>query len=143
VTKSSATTQPNPPVFPPGRYGRRRAPHRNRRWAVWLAGFLVAAAGFLVATRLYVQYGDPAYDAQAVRFTDVTDSQVVITFRVNVPRGRSAICVVRALAADGREVGQAGVPVPEGRQSRTEVTYRLVTTARPTRAQVVRCRPGG
>jgi hypothetical protein len=141
VTETHATTGTGAPVFPPGRYGRRRAPHRRRPWLVALLLVVVVAAGAALAVRLYRQYGDPAYDGQVVRYTDITDTQVVIEFRVTVPAGGEAICVVRARSRDGAEVGKAEVRVdaPPG-ESHPVTTYRLATTARPINGEVVRCR---
>jgi hypothetical protein len=140
VTETHATTGRDAPVFPPGRYGRRRAPHRRRPWLVALLLVLVVAAGAALAVRLYGQYG-PAYDGQVLRYTGITDTQVVIEFRVTVPAGGEAICVIRARSRDGAEVGKAEVRVdaPPG-ESRPVTTYRLATTARPINGEVVRCR---
>src|SRR4051794_8102499 len=59
VSETRATT----PVFPPGRYGRRRD-GRRRLLVPTLLAVLLGIAAVLVAVRLYGQYGDPAYDAQ-------------------------------------------------------------------------------
>jgi hypothetical protein len=105
-----------------------------------LAGVVIIAA-LAVAVRLYRVYGDPMYRAQVVRFTDITDSQVVIDFRVTVPSGGSAVCLVRARSRDGAEVGHAEVKVtaPPG-QERAQTSYRLATSARPIIGEVIRCR---
>ena len=42
----------------------------------------------LIAMRLYQMYGNPHYDATVVTYTEVTDSQIVVTFRVTIPPGR-------------------------------------------------------
>jgi hypothetical protein len=103
-----------------------------------LVGVLVAILALTVA--LYLRFGDPAYRAQVVSYTDVTDEQIVIKFRVRLPDGEGAVCAVRARSRDGAVVGRADVPVPAGR---TEVTYRLATTARPFVGEVTRCRADG
>jgi hypothetical protein len=141
VTETHATTGPGAPVFPPGRYGRRRESRRRRPWLVALLLAVVVAAGALLAVRLYQQYGDPTYDGQVVRYGDITDTQVMIEFRVTVPAGGEAICVVRARSRDGAEVGKAEVRVdaPPG-QTRPLTRYLLATTARPVNGEVVRCR---
>jgi hypothetical protein len=138
VTETHATTTGGAAVFPPGRYGRRRAPRRHGRLVG--AVFLVAivAATLTLAVTLYGRYGDPAYDPTVLRFSEITDSQVVITFRVSAPEGRASVCAVRARARDGSVVGRAEVPVPAGQP---QVTYRLATSARPVTGEVVRCRP--
>lgn len=140
MTETHATTGTGEPVFPPGRYGRRREP-RRRPWLVALLLAVVIAVGAVLAVRLYRQYGDPTYDAQVLRYTDITDTQVLIEFRVIVPAGGEAICVVRARSRDGAEVGKAEVLVDAAPgETRPVVAYRLVTTARPINGEVVRCR---
>jgi len=141
VTETHATTGTGAPVFPPGRYGRRREPRRRRPWLVALLVAVVVAIGAALSVRLYQQYGDPAYDAQVLSYTDITDSQVMIEFRVTVPAGGEAICVVRARSRDGAEVGKVEVRVdaPPG-ETRPVTRYLLATTARPINGEVVRCR---
>lgn len=105
-----------------------------------LAGLVIIAA-VAVAVRLYRAYGDPMYRAQVTRFTDITDSQVVIEFRVTVPSGGSANCLVRARSRDGAEVGHADVRVAAAPgQERAQTSYRVATSARPITGEVVRCR---
>ena len=136
MTETHATA----PVFPPGRYGRRRATGR-RRWLPAVLATLVALAGLAIAVRLYQQYGDPLYDAHVVRYTDVTDTQVVVEFQVTVPAGGSAVCVLRARDRAGAEVAREEVRVtaqPGERHPR--VVHRLATTGRPVTGEVVRGR---
>jgi hypothetical protein len=119
VTETHATLEPNAPVFPPGRYGRRRAPRRRRPV---LAALLVIA---VVAT-----------------LTAVSVDQVVVDFRVNLPDGASTVCVLRARDHAGAEVAREEVPVTAARgQRHVTVRHRLVTSARPFIGEVVRCRP--
>ncbi|MCI4064345.1 DUF4307 domain-containing protein [Micromonospora sp. R77] len=142
MTETHATVPPGAPVFPPGRYGRRREPGRRRPALLVLVVAVVLALLGLMAARLYDQYGDPTYDGQVITYTDVTDSQVVIDFRVRVPAGGSATCLLRARSHDGVEVGHEEVTVtarPGERQVTT--THRLATTARPFIGEVLRCRP--
>ena len=104
-------------MFPPGRYGRRREPRRRRPW---LVAALVAAAllvGAVAIMPLYRKYGDPTYDAQVISYTGITDTRIDVTFRVTVPAGGSAICVVRARSRDGAEVGHADVRCRRGARS--------------------------
>jgi hypothetical protein len=144
VTETHATIPPGAPVFPPGRYGRRREPGRRRPLlAALLAAVLLATLG-LIAAKLYQQYGDPRYDAQVITYTEITDSQVVIDFRVTVPAGGSTTCVLRARASDGAEVGHEEVTVTaQPGERRIDARHRLATSARPFIGEVVRCRPAG
>ncbi|WP_406046388.1 DUF4307 domain-containing protein [Micromonospora sp. NBC_00898] len=142
MTETHATIAPGAPVFPPGRYGRRREPGRRRPLVPLLLAVVLLATLGLVAAKLYRQYGDPRYDAQVTTYTEITDSQVVVDFRVTVPTGGSATCVLRARAADGAEVGREEVTVtarPGERQ--VDARHRLATSARPFIGEVLRCRP--
>ncbi|WP_431973224.1 DUF4307 domain-containing protein [Micromonospora haikouensis] len=142
MTETHATITPGAPVFPPGRYGRRREPGRRRPALVaLLATALVAALG-LAAFSMYGKYGDPTYDAQVITYTDITDSQVVVDFRVTVPAGGSATCVLRARSHEGAEVAREEVTVAaRPGESQAAARHRLATTARPFIGEVVRCRP--
>ncbi|MGK5520923.1 DUF4307 domain-containing protein [Micromonospora sp. URMC 107] len=144
MTETHATLPPGAPAFPPGRYGRRREPGRRRPLLTALLVVALVAVMTLVAVRLYRQYGDPNYDAKVITYTGITDSQVLVDFRVTVPEGRSAVCLLRARNRDGAEVGREEVTVtarPGQRQVTTQ--HRLATTARPFIGEVVRCRPPG
>ncbi|GIJ77969.1 protein of unknown function [Micromonospora phaseoli] len=142
MTETHATLQPNAPVFPPGRYGRRRTPGRRRPVSTALLVLAVVAMLSVVSVRLYQQYGDPAYDAQVISYGDITDSQVVVDFRVNLPDGGSAVCVLRARDHAGAEVAREEVPVTgTAGQRHVTVQHRLATSARPFIGEVVRCRP--
>jgi Domain of unknown function (DUF4307) len=141
VTKTNAITPDTAPVFPPGRYGRRRAPRRARRWVPAVVAVITVVAGLALTLRLHQQYGEGAYDAELVRYTDVTDGQVVVHFRVNLPAGKSATCTVRARNRAGVEVGRAPVRVPASPQRRPLVTYRLATSERPVSGEIQGCGP--
>ncbi|MEE6257586.1 DUF4307 domain-containing protein [Plantactinospora sonchi] len=138
------TTSPTvAPVFPPGRYGHRRAARRRRPWVAALLVVVLLGVMVAVSFRLYRQYGDPNYDAQVITYTQITESQVMIDFRVTVPEGGTAICVLRARAKTGVEVGREEVRVAAAPGERHLTTrHLLATTARPIIGEVLRCRPG-
>ena len=142
MTETHATPPPGSPVFPPGRYGRRRAARPRRRWQVALLAAAAVALSCLIAVSLYQKYGNPDYDPQVVTYTDTTDTQIVITFRVAVPAGGSADCLLRARARDGAEVGRADVRV-RARAGETSVTssHRVATSRRAFVGEALRCRP--
>ena len=128
---------PARPVRPPPR----TADAAAQSSALLLAVVLLAALG-LVAAGSTASTAIPGYDAQVITYTEITDSQVVVDFRVTVPAGGSAACVLRARAADGAEVGREEVTVtarPGERQ--VDARHRLATTARPFIGEVLRCRP--
>ena len=133
------------PVFPPGRYGRRRDPawQRRRRWLMYLAAGLVIVAGVAIAVKLYRQYAQPPYDVTVVSVRDITDHGVTVVFDVSTPAGQGAACTVRGHTRDGELVGEAQVDVPPGDAGQTSVrvTYSLVTTKRPVTGEVPGCGP--
>ncbi|WP_410810192.1 DUF4307 domain-containing protein [Micromonospora sp. 067-2] len=144
MTETHATISPGAPVFPPGRYGRRRAGGNRRRHILMaaLALLVLVAALTAISVRLYHQYGDPAYDAQVITYTDITDNQVLVDFRVTLPPGGSAVCVLRARDRAGAEVAREQVTVTAGPGDRHVTTrHRLTTTARPFIGEVLRCQP--
>jgi hypothetical protein len=129
-------------VFPPGRYGRRREPRQRRPWLVATLAVVTLVIGGLVAFRLYKNYGDPAYDAQVVTYHDISDAGLTLVFRVSIPEGGQAACVLRARSRDGAEVGHQEVVVrDQPGDGTTAVTQRLVTTAKPFVGEVLRCLP--
>ena len=136
MTETHATS----PVFPPGRYGRRRDPDRQRR-PLWILAIVTAVVTLAVGWTYYRQYGDSSYDATVTRYTDITDTGVRIDFTVRVPEGGAAICVLRARSYDGAEVGRIeyAVPAVAGSSSLTATTV-VPTTARPHIGEVVSCR---
>ena len=139
MSETSATA----PVFPPGRYGRRRD-GRRRLGVPILFGVLVLVASVVFAVRLYDRYGDPDYQARIIGWTEVSATGMTIDFTVRVPAGGSAECVLRARSYDGAEVGRRTVTVtaPAGGGT-VEARERVTTTALPSHGDVVRCRPAG
>ncbi len=128
------------PVFPPGRYGRRRDAHR-RPWALIALAVAVAAGALAFGWSMYTRYGDPTYDATVIRYTDITDAGVRVDFTVRVPPGGAARCALRARSHDGAEVGRTEVAVPGMPGARQLTASQVVTTtARPFIGEVVRCR---
>ena len=140
MSETSATH----PVFPPGRYGRRRD-GRRRLGVPIVFGLIVLAASVLVPLRLYERYGDPSYDPRIVGWAEVTETGMTIDFTVRVPAGGAAECVLRARSYDGAEVGRRTVTVtsPAGATTTVEAKERVTTTARASHGDVVRCRPAG
>jgi hypothetical protein len=137
VSETRATT----PVFPPGRYGRRR--DGRRHWGLpILFGVLVVAASLVLAVKLYGQYGDPDYDPRIVGWTEVTPAGMTIEFTVRVPAGGTATCVLRARSYDGAEVGRRTVTLAAAPGATSiEGRERVATTARASHGDVLRCGP--
>ncbi|MFJ6195249.1 DUF4307 domain-containing protein [Micromonospora sp. NPDC092111] len=144
MTETHATIPSGAPVFPPGRYGRRREPGSRRPFLLWLLVAALVAGLVLAATQLYQRYGDPEYDAEVITYTGISDTGVQVDFRVTVPEGGSAVCLVRARSHDGTEVGHDEVTVTAAAGQRHVTTrHRITTTERPFIGEVLRCRPVG
>ena len=139
MTETHATT----PVFPPGRYGRRRDGKRHVLVPAILVTALIVASALLMV-KLYRQYGDPTYDAQVIRYTGITDTQVTVDFHVTVPPGGSATCLLRARAYDGTDVGRRTVTVrASGTDRQITASEQVPTTAKAFIGEVLRCGPAG
>ena len=136
-------TRTTTPVFPPGRYGRRRSGRRRAILpAVVLA--LVIAGSVAISVRLYQQYGQTDYQAQIVGWADPADDRLVIEFTVRVPAGRPASCVLRARDYNGNELGRRTVIVrPAGNATTIHAEEPVSTTARASVGDVLGCRPTG
>jgi Domain of unknown function (DUF4307) len=139
VTQTSAVpggaTPGAGPVFPPGRYGRRREPKR-RRWVLPLVLVAVVSVTALLALKLFTQYGSPQYSPTVLSLTNVTKTSITVKFRVQ-KASPAAVCTVDAEARDGSVLGTANVPVPAGTD--VTVSYTITTTDRPYIAEVPSC----
>jgi len=139
VSETRATT----PVFPPGRYGRRRDGRRRLLTPIVL-GVLITIVVALLTVRLYGQYGGTDYDAQIVGWSDVTETHITIEFTVRVPAGGSATCGLRARSYDGTEVGRRTVTVTaKGTERAIDASEAVATTGRAAVGEVLRCAAAG
>ena len=142
MTETPATTPPARPIFPPGRYGRRREPRRTPRWVTAVIAVALAGLTGLAGVTLFKAYGERDYSASVTAFADVTDTQVVVTFTIRLPVEGTAKCVVRARDETGVEAGREEIIVKAGPDpARTVVSHRLVTRTRPVTGEVQGCRP--
>ncbi len=123
------------PVFPPGRYGRRRGPRRVARW-VPVVGLVLLLAGTLWLTeRLYRQYGDP-YQPHVTGLEQLTDSSVTVVWTVQKPDTKRVTCRLKASNASGLEVGYTEV----GIQGPGTLHTKIATSARASTVDVLGCR---
>lgn len=143
TTRTRDTGAGEAPVFPPGRYGRRRDPRRARRRALPLLVVVGAVIGLVAAVALYQQYRPAEYQGQLVAFDVRSASQAQFRLQVSKPAGKPAECSVQALAYDHSAVGQTDVKVPPGSPDSTSVTVTasLRTSARAYTGEVQGCGP--
>ena len=142
MTETPATTPLARPVFPPGRYGRRREPKRTPRWVGATIAAVLAGLTVLIGVTLFKAYGERDYSASVTAFEDITDTQVVVTFTIRLPAGGTAKCVVRARDRTGVEAGREEITVKAGpAPDKTVISHRLVTRTRPITGEVQGCRP--
>lgn len=137
MTETHATASSGAPIFPPGRYGRRREPRQRRPVLLALVALVALAAVVGITVKLFQQYGNPQAAATVTRFYDITDTGISVDFVVNKGDDELATCLVRARDKGGDEVGAANVEAGEGEA--VTVTYRLATKGRPVTVEVVRC----
>jgi hypothetical protein len=137
-------TRTTNPVFPPGRYGRRRDGRRRPIVPIVVLA-LVVAASVLLSVKLYQRFGQTDYQAQIVGWQPTTDTTMTIKFTVKVPAGKSAECVLRARDYGGNEVGRRTVVVKPADASATaiEADEPVTTTKRGSVGDVVGCQPAG
>lgn len=142
TTRTRDTGAGEAPVFPPGRYGRRRDPRRARRRALPLA-VVGAVLGLVIAVALYQQYRPAEYQGQLLSFDVRSASQAQFRLQVTKPAGQPAECSVQALAYDHSAVGQTDVRIPPGSSDSTSVTVTasLRTSARAYTGEVQGCGP--
>jgi hypothetical protein len=132
------TQTPTAPVFPPGRYGRRREPRRTPRWIPVTLLVAIVLAALYLAVSLYGRYGQSPYEATVNSFGEITDSSITVTFAVHKSGGGPATCRVQAKDRSAAEVGYAEVAVPAGKD--VSVRYKLHTSRRPFAVDVLSCR---
>src|SRR5262249_57777089 len=99
----------------------------------------VVAAGLGLAYLGYRNLGDPAIRGQVLTWTAPQTGQVSVRFAVQRDHpDRPAVCVLRARARDGAEVGRVEVPVPPG-PADIAVTAELPVGRQPVVTEVLSC----
>jgi hypothetical protein len=134
-------TRTTEPVFPPGRYGRRRSGRRFPAVPVIVLAVVIAAS-VLLTVKLYQRFGQTEYQGQIVGWQDPTDKVLVIKFTVSVPAGGSAECVLRARDFGGNEVGRRTVTLRAAAgATKIDAEESVPTTGRASVGDVLRCQP--
>ncbi|GAA4597787.1 hypothetical protein BJY16_002475 [Actinoplanes octamycinicus] len=140
MSETRATT----PVFPPGRYGRRRDGRRRRPLALIVAAVVFGVGALGLTWAYYQKFGQTNYSPEIIGWNEPADTAMVIKFRVRVPAGETASCVLRARDYQGYELGTrtVTVPAPDG-GGEVVVAETVPTTARASVGDVMSCRPAG
>lgn len=125
------------PLFPAGRYGRRREARRRPGVVPVALAIITAAAVLMVTYRLYTQYGANPYQPGQIRYDQVTDSRVTVTFEVSKPADGTAVCRLQAKDRSGAETGYAEVSVGTG--ARVSTTYAMATGTRAVLVTILGC----
>ncbi|WP_246607319.1 DUF4307 domain-containing protein [Paractinoplanes toevensis] len=134
-------THTTTPVFPPGRYGRRRDGRRKLAGPI-IALALVVAVSVLISIKLYQRYGETDYQPQIVGWAEPSDTVMTIKFTVRVPAGGATECVLRARDYGGNEIGRRTVVVRAAAGETTiEAEEAVTTTERGSVGDVVGCHP--
>ena len=127
---------------PNGHRGRRTgAARRGSRFGYAVLAVVVGAVVLAVLVAGFQRTRNSVH-SRLVAFEVRPPASVMVTFEVVKPAGRAAVCLVRARAPDGAEVGRAEVPVPartDGRRTST-VTSDLRTTRTATTGEIYGCR---
>jgi hypothetical protein len=131
-------TVPGAPVFPPGRYGRRREPGRIARWLPGLLSCVLVLVVIWIALYLYGRYGDNPYQGTVLSYSVISDSRLEVSLQVQKPADHPATCRVQAKDGRGGEVGYAEVRVAGG--ANVQLTYALATKGRAVTVDVLGCR---
>ena len=100
---------------------------------------LAALAALSAAFLLYSRFGAPEVAYGSLGYAVESDRQVRVEFEVVKDPARTALCTVRARAADGGQAGLALLRVGPAPQRRVVQTHDLLTTARAVTAEVTDC----
>jgi hypothetical protein len=134
------TDQAFQPARPADRYGDRPPSLRRRVLVVvGVGGVLLVALIWWIWVASTRSSPEVSYDL--LGFDAVTTTSVEIRFSVAREPGEMVACVLRARAADGREVGRRQVVVPADPVARVELTSTVRTTGPAVTGEVLSCAP--
>ncbi|MQY28492.1 DUF4307 domain-containing protein [Nocardia aurantia] len=123
-----------------GRPGARGTGPRRRRRIPFVLGAVVVLLGLLVAYVGYRQFGPKDIQPDELGYSVVNDSTVDVHFTVTRTHPeRPAVCFVRAMDADGNELGRREVLIPPSSSGTVEVNVPVRGTARPANGNVYGC----
>ncbi|KZM71764.1 DUF4307 domain-containing protein [Nocardia terpenica] len=120
------------------RYGRsRRGP---RRWVAYALGAVVVLLGLGVAYVGYRNFGPQDIEPDQLGYAIVDDSTLTVHFKVTRKHpDQAVVCFVRAMDADGSEVGRREVLIPPSPSGTVELNPTVRSTARPANGNIYGC----
>lgn len=125
---------------PTARYGRQRLSRRARRRVAVALTLLIVAAGLGIAFVGYQKLGSSEVEGELSGYRLIDDSTVEVTFGVTRDDpSRPAVCIVRARALDGGEVGRRELLVPPSDRATVQVTIIVKTNRPPVVGDVYGC----
>lgn len=138
-TSDGGGDQQKPRSGPRATYPAERSSGSKRRWFIGLAA-VVVAAGLAVAVLGFNQFGDPDVSGQATGYELLSSDRVAVQYTVNRADPNDAVvCIVRARAKDGSEVGRREVLIPAGGDIQVGARVELTTSEPPVIGEVFGC----
>ncbi len=134
-------------MAPPGtaRSAQEWPPHIRQRYGIsdrsrWVPYALAALGTLTVVAATWAGWilANPVIDAGITSYVTVADDRIDIAFSVQRREEAPALCVLRARADDGFDVGYASVELPPA-VGRSDHTYRMRTAYRARIAEIVGC----
>ncbi|MGP9018941.1 DUF4307 domain-containing protein [Streptomyces sp. BR1] len=130
----AAASQP----LPEGRYGRTADQRADRKLKI-IGAVLGAALIGVIGWIGYDYVSGKSVSAQVITFKVVSDKAVDVHLEVRKDSGETGVCTLRALEADGDEVGRKDVRF-EQRSGRIDQVITVQTTSRATAVDLVGCK---
>ncbi|WP_181765389.1 DUF4307 domain-containing protein [Streptomyces albidus (ex Kaewkla and Franco 2022)] len=131
--------------LPQDRYGRSGSGERDARTdrRLKIVGAVLGVLGLAGIGWLGASYiSGQEVSGEMIKFKVVSDRAVEVHLEVRKDAGAEGVCTLRALAADGGEVGRKDVPVG-GAREQVDTVVSVRTTARATSSELVGCESQG
>lgn len=138
-TSDGGHDQQTPRSGPRATYPTDRSPSSKRRWFYGLVVLLIAA-GLGIAYIGYDRFGDPEVSGQATAYDLLSPDRVAVQYTVNRnDPSQAVVCIVRARAKDGSEVGRREILVPAGTETQVGARTEVSTSQPPVIGELFGC----